>query len=213
MIAMHYYISTPAICSRARAPQHHSISSVGLLALVLFSCLNCFAETVPTAPVHFTVMPREDKLFFYPCSDCHEFMDPNKEIRVLDPDADHPRELAHGAGRIWCLSCHGPWPYNQLNTLLGEPVEYNESYLICGGCHSHKLRDWRHGAHGKRVANWQGERLLYGCPECHNPHQPQIAPRPPIAMPPVRAGLERIDGEPEQARPMWHIRREDHGDE
>lgn len=195
-----------------------------LFAVVLFSSLNCFPENAPanaSAPgspaqsdtARFSVLPREDKLYYYPCSDCHEYMDPNTEIRVLDTDADHPQELKHATGIIWCLSCHGVSPYNELHTLLGEPVGFNESHLICGGCHAHKLRDWSHGAHGKRVADWQGNRLLYGCAECHNPHHPQIAPRPALAPPPVRSGLDRVEGETERPAPVWDILREDRDDD
>lgn len=152
----------------------------------------------------FSVIPRQDKLFFYPCGDCHEFLEPNTEIRLLDPDPDHPADLQHGGGEVWCTSCHSQSPYETLHTLLGEPVGYDESYRVCGGCHSHKLRDWKHGAHGKRVENWQGDRQIFGCPECHNPHRPQIAPRAPLPAPPVRAGLERIDGHAEKEAPIWH---------
>jgi hypothetical protein len=163
--------------------------------------------------IPFTVMTRQDKLFFFPCGDCHEFLDPNPEIRELDPDPDHPAILDHGNGEVWCTSCHSQSPYETLHTLLGEPVGYDESHRVCGGCHSHKLRDWRYGAHGKRVANWQGERQLYGCPECHNPHAPAIAPRPPLAPPPVRARLERIDGHSERQPPRWEMQAGDSGDE
>lgn len=148
-------------------------------------------------------MPRQDKLFFYPCSDCHEYLEPDTSIRQLDADPDHPEALEHGAGELWCTSCHAQWPYETLHTLLGEPVGYDASYRVCGGCHSHKLRDWKHGAHGKRVANWRGERLLYGCPECHNPHRPAIPPRAPQDPPPVRAGLERVDGHLPKPTPIW----------
>ena len=107
-----------------------------------------------------SVLSRQDKLFFYPCADCHEFIEPNTEIRILDPDPGHPAELEHGEGEVWCTSCHIQSPYDSLHTLLGEPVGFNESYRVCGGCHSHKLKDWTYGAHGKRVDNWRGDRLL-----------------------------------------------------
>lgn len=151
----------------------------------------------------FSISSREDKLLFFPCGDCHEYLDPDPAIRELDVDPGHPEKLEHGAGEVWCNSCHGPWPYSELHTLLGEPVGYNDSYRVCGGCHSHRLRDWKYGAHGKRVGNWRGERLIYGCPECHNPHRPGIAPRAPLEPPPMRAGLERTDGHAEKQPPVW----------
>ena len=157
----------------------------------------------------FSVIPRQGELVFYPCADCHEFLDPNLEIRELDPDPGHPAALEHGEGEVWCTSCHIQSPYDSLHTLLGEPVGFNESYRVSGGCHSHKLKDWTYGAHGKRVDNWRGERLLNGCPECHNPHSPAIKPRAPQPPPPVRAGLERVDGHEVKEPPIWEELREE----
>jgi hypothetical protein len=202
------------IIRRLRLRYHAPTTTAGiLLSCLTFITYATFAEetakvdagTNAANPV-FSVLPRQDELIYYPCSDCHEFMDPNNEVRLLDADPDHPQQLDHGAGEIWCLSCHGPWPYDQLRTLMGEPVAYNDSQRTCGGCHSHKLRDWRRGAHGKRLANWRGERQLNGCPACHNPHRPAVAPRAPLAPPPVRAGLERVDGKTVPQRQVWESR-------
>jgi hypothetical protein len=137
----------------------------------------------------FQVVPRKEELFFYPCDQCHATMEPNPEIRILD--TFHDSEIDHGLGQIWCLSCHALEDYNQLQTLLGHPVDLNDAHLVCGGCHSRKHRDWTFGAHGKRVSNWQGERTLYSCTHCHNPHAPAIEPRAPQPAPPVRARLSR----------------------
>jgi len=148
-------------------------------------------EGYPDAPT-FEVIPRKDDLFFYPCDQCHESMEPSPEIRVLD--TMHDAEIDHGRGRIWCLSCHDFEERNYLKTLLNEPVDFDDAHLVCGGCHANRHKDWMFGAHGKRVANWQGQRKLYSCTHCHNPHQPIIAPRAPKAPPPVRAGLTMQHG-------------------
>jgi hypothetical protein len=171
------------------------------------------SETAPQRDPGFSVIPRRDKLFFYPCADCHEFLESNTEIRSLDTEPDHPAELEHGAGEVWCTSCHSQSPYDSLHTLLGEEVGYDESHRVCGGCHSHKLRDWKYGAHGKRVANWHGERRLYGCPECHNPHRPEIAPRPALPPPQVRTGLKRVDGHAARQPPIWEAQSRESVDE
>ena len=144
-------------------------------------------EGYPDAPA-FDVVSRKSELFFYPCDQCHESMEPNPEIRALD--TMHDAEIDHGRGRIWCLSCHALENRNYLTTLLNEPVDFDDSYLVCGGCHANRHKDWTFGAHGKRVANWQGPRTLYSCTHCHNPHSPAIGPRAPKPPPPVRAGLE-----------------------
>jgi len=163
-------------------------------------------EGYPGAP-DFDVVPRKDQLFLYPCGQCHESMESNAEIRTLDVML-HP-ELEHAEGRIWCLSCHGLENRNYLRTLLNEPVDFDQADLVCGGCHASRHRDWTFGAHGKRVANWQGERTLYSCAHCHNPHSPAIEPRAPRDAPPVRAGLELKRGVERKEVPVWERQEED----
>lgn len=153
-----------------------------------------------------TVVPRKDDLFFYPCDQCHAAMEPSGEIRELN--TVHVSEIDHGRGRIWCLSCHTLENRNVLSTLLGEPVDFDDAYIVCGGCHANRYRDWSFGAHGKRVANWQGERTLYNCTHCHDPHSPAIEPRAPQPPPPVRAGLTLEQGDSEHHGPLWERRQE-----
>ena len=138
----------------------------------------------------FTVDARVDKLFFYPCNDCHAFMDNDLSVRDLDVEEGHPASLEHGSGQIWCLSCHDDSDYDRLRSLRAEPIDIDQGFQVCSGCHFQKYRDWAGGAHGKRVADWRGERRLYSCVECHNPHRPSIQPRAPKPPPPVRTGLE-----------------------
>jgi hypothetical protein len=79
----------------------------------------------PDAPP-FEVVARRDDLFFYPCDQCHEFMEASDEVRELD--APHDVELEHGNGRMWCIQCHSMVDRNTLWTLLR--VLYN-----CTHCH------------------------------------------------------------------------------
>jgi len=159
------------------------------------------------APVPFTVGARLEKLYFYPCADCHAYMDPDDNLRELDVEKGHPSKLEHGGGLIWCFSCHDSPDYGKLRNLLAEPIDFDSGYQVCGGCHSQKYLDWTHGAHGKRVANWHGDRRLYSCMECHNPHQPAILPRAPEPPPPIRAGLNPMApgkaDEVRRSRPEW----------
>ena len=154
----------------------------------------------------FTVVPRKDGLFFYPCGQCHEAMEPNPEIRTLN--TMHDAEIEHGRGSIWCLSCHNLEDRNYLNTLLNELVDFDESHLVCGGCHANRHKDWYFGAHGKRVSNWQGDRTLYNCTHCHNPHKPAIEARAPKPAPPVRAGLKREQGTEHHKSSIWDAKEE-----
>lgn len=185
----------------------------------LFACLpSGFTQDAPDnadplaftgysdAPV-FSVVSRKTELFFYPCDQCHAAMEPNPEIRSLS--VMHDAEIEHGQGRIWCLSCHDLENRNNLVTLLAEPVDFDDSHLVCGGCHAKRHRDWAFGAHGKRVANWQGERTVYACTHCHNPHKPAIAPRAPAPAPTARTGLELKPGTIHRTPPAWMLREDE----
>ncbi len=154
----------------------------------------------------FAVVPRKESLFFYPCTQCHNFLEPSAEIRELN--APHPSDLQHGRGRIWCLSCHDLDNRNNLKTLLGEPVDFDEAHLVCGGCHANRHKDWYFGAHGKRIANWQGERTLYNCTHCHDAHSPAIKARAPKPAPPVRAGLKLEPGIKHEKSSIWDTQQE-----
>jgi hypothetical protein len=142
----------------------------------------------PDAPA-FSVVPRKDHLQFFPCEDCHAVMPPNPQRRLLY--SPHPATLEHGSGRIWCLDCHEPEDRNSLHTFAGEKVDFNDAYLVCGQCHYQPQKDWYYGGHGKRAeARWQGERTIYNCTHCHDPHAPALRQRAPEAPPPIRRGLE-----------------------
>lgn len=141
----------------------------------------------PTAP-RFSVVPQVDTLMFYPCSTCHNSLPHNPVPRKLE--TPHPAALKHGAGRFWCLQCHQEKDWDHLHTTAGGSVEFNDAYLVCGGCHFNRQKDWYFGAHGKRVGNWRGERVIYNCTYCHDPHDPTIKPRAPNKKPPIRAGLK-----------------------
>ncbi len=148
--------------------------------------------------VPFTVVPRKDKLTFFPCTTCHSVLTPNPEPRKLTA-APHPAALEHGNGRIWCLDCHQLKDRDHLHTLNGKPVDFDDAYLVCGQCHFNRQKDWYFGAHGKRASNWRGERIIYNCTFCHDPHSPGLKPRAPGKPPPVRAGLAPMPPVPGEA--------------
>jgi hypothetical protein len=141
----------------------------------------------PQAPP-FTVVPQIGELTFFPCTTCHALQKPNPAPRQLN--TPHPAALVHGDGRFWCLECHTLKDRDHLHTMNGDPVSYDDAYIICGQCHFNRQKDWYFGAHGKRVANWQGPRQIYNCTHCHDPHDPTVKPRAPQPPPPVRAGLK-----------------------
>lgn len=142
----------------------------------------------PDAPA-FTVVKGKKRSRRNRCSRCHSQMDPNPTIREL-ADAPHVDGLSHGQGRLWCLECHDQDERDFLRTLLGEKVEFDRAYIVCGTCHPARQKDWYYGGHGKRLNNWRGERVIYNCTHCHDAHEPAITPRQPKSPPPVRAGLK-----------------------
>ncbi len=137
----------------------------------------------------FKVPPRKDQIDYFPCQECHEDQETNPKERKLSEEHEE-LVLDHGEERFWCLTCHLENDRDFLVSLKGEKIDLNDSYLLCGQCHSPRQKDWYMGAHGKRVGRWHGERLILLCVECHNPHSPSIKPRP--ADPPPRKHLREI---------------------
>lgn len=182
-----------------------------LLLLMIAMSSVCNAQQEPaqgqsdSSPVAgeaaFQIVPRIPELTYHPCTQCHQFLTPNAEIRELQ--SPHPSELDHGDGRIWCLTCHKIDDRDYLTTLLGEAVSFDDAPTLCASCHMQRHNDWASGGHGKRVANWQGERVIYSCTQCHDPHSPTIKPRAPKPAPPVRKGLEPHEGISEAYEPVW----------
>ncbi len=150
-------------------------------------------EGYPDAPA-FTVVSRELKARHRRCSRCHDKMDPNPTIRELE-DAPHVDGISHGNGHIWCLVCHDEQERESLRTLLGEKLAFTQAYVVCGSCHANREKDWYFGGHGKRLSNWQGERVIYNCTYCHDPHEPAIEPREPKPPPSIRAGLQSMQND------------------
>jgi hypothetical protein len=155
----------------------------------------------------FEVVARQGELKFYPCAACHDQMTPNPERRKLF--SPHPAALDHGDGRLWCLDCHAAEGRNELHTLAGERVSFDRADRVCAQCHYTPHRDWVFGAHGKRVADWQGERRIYSCAHCHDPHAPAVRPRAPEPPPPVRAGLSRPELDAGDHAAPWAVAKEE----
>lgn len=155
----------------------------------------------------FTTASRTDVMEadeFYPCSDCHDGVTqkPNPKIRKLEEEHD-TLELKHGNDVFWCLTCHNQDERDFLIGMKGERISFNESYTLCAQCHSPRAKDFLRGGHGKRVGTWDGERVLKTCVECHNPHEPSIKPRQPVALPLLRKGLLPANIEETDRQTPW----------
>ena len=151
----------------------------------------------------FVVDGRKEEFENYPCLDCHEEdVKPNPKIRVLEEMHDDI-ELKHGGGRFWCLTCHSINNRNVLISFKSTPIDFNKSYLLCGQCHFQRQKDFFGGAHGKRKDTWNGPKKLTTCTECHNPHNPKIAPRKPVAVPKTRSGLNPMLPSGHKKQMIW----------
>jgi hypothetical protein len=127
----------------------------------------------------FRVLARKQSIERYKCSSCHG------DKPVL---AKSGLELTHGnillnhgqEGRaLDCIDCHHPEDRDFLEDKKGRKIDFDHSYQLCGQCHFRQKRDWLGGAHGKRVSNWAGDRVVFNCATCHDPHSPRFEKRFP----------------------------------
>jgi hypothetical protein len=176
---------TAATAPSTSGPTHRSLRSHAELDLATPVEPKAFGG-YPGVPA-FTVVPRKGGLTLFPCSQCHASMPLNTQPRLLA--APHVAALPHGNGRVWCLDCHKAEDRDLLRGLQSTSVDFDDAYLVCGQCHFRQQKDWYFGAHGKRVANWQGRREIYNCTHCHDPHDPVLRARAPLPPPKLRAGL------------------------
>lgn len=141
---------------------------------------------VPLAEIKFQVPPppfKEEDIF--PCSECHdndelEVDTERRQLSMMHEDV----VLKHDEHNRWCLDCHDALNRDMLRLANGTLVPFTESYRLCGQCHGEKFRDWRAGAHGRRVGRWNGEKEYLLCVHCHDSHAPKFLPLAP--MPPPR---------------------------
>ena len=135
----------------------------------------------------------------FPCSYCHEEMEPNPERRELMYHDEI--QLDHGPEERWCFDCHNATDRDYLRLVSGTLVGFEESYKLCGQCHGTIFRDWREGIHGRRRGYWDGAKSYLLCAHCHTPHAPAFKPLKPLP-PPVRPSYlatpdENVDAEEE----------------
>lgn len=134
----------------------------------------------------FFVARRTNKIGQYPCQSCHETPLPPTPTSEVSSRWMHTDIQLDHAATMTCQTCHN---YDQMHTLKFAdglaPLSFDHSYNQCGQCHFQQLRDWRGGAHGKRLGGWQGKRIVQNCSACHNPHAPAFTQRIPIGFPRV----------------------------
>jgi hypothetical protein len=118
----------------------------------------------------------------FPCTACHEGMEPNPQKRELTEHTDI--KLQHDPEALpWCFSCHDPKNRDKLRLANGEQIDFTQSYRLCGQCHGNIYRDWKVGIHGKRTGYFNGPKQYFLCVNCHNPHDPKFKPLKPEPPP------------------------------
>lgn len=130
----------------------------------------------------FRVLARKDSIERYRCSSCHT----EKPVRVRDGASLTHGDIVINHGKagtsLSCSDCHNEKERDFLVGKQGKKVDFDHSYQLCAKCHFRQESDWVGGAHGKRLTYWAGERVVYNCATCHNPHSPRFKKRMPATF-------------------------------
>lgn len=134
----------------------------------------------------FRVLARKSKIKRFRCSSCHNEkpVTVNAAVELTHGDIN----LSHGQpGALSCIDCHHPEKRDFLEDKKGNTIDLDHSYQLCGQCHFRQKSDWLGGAHGKRATYWAGERVVFNCTTCHDPHSPRFEKRfPATYSPPIK---------------------------
>ncbi len=130
----------------------------------------------------FKVLTRKKYIDRFPCSQCH-LKNINHATNGNFPTHSNI-SIQHGpeGDSLACFDCHNDEDRDFLIGKKNIKVDIDHSYQLCGKCHFRQKNDWIGGAHGKRVQYWAGERIVYNCATCHDPHSPRFKKRMPATF-------------------------------
>ena len=155
-----------------------------------------------------------DDLTHDPCSSCHQAQgavggrgaeagrDVHQNIQPVHPELTGAR----------CVTCHAAADPGRLALERGDTVSIDHAYQLCAQCHFSQVESWAKGAHGKRLVGWRGRRVVMGCADCHDPHDPAAKQRIPMAGLSLPGGL-RARGDEEDGHGAQGVPDEGHQDE
>jgi len=153
---------------------------IGVIGVVFF--LTIYVIPSAMGAEEFPVAPPPITEGMFPCSGCHASMETNLKKRELKDE--HTNIKLHHAEMMWCFYCHDAKNRDKLRLYNGQPINFTESYRLCGECHGNVFRAWKAGIHGKRTGYfWGGKRTYYLCASCHDPHDPKFKPIKPEPAP------------------------------
>ena len=116
------------------------------------------------------------------CRTCHQGMVPPASSASGQPRFHSSIRLAHG--HKTCQTCHHAPHYDELSLADGTRIPASQVMQLCGQCHSRRLEEYLHGAHGGTSGYWDrsnGPQVRNHCLHCHDPHRPAIAKVRPAA--------------------------------
>jgi hypothetical protein len=141
------------------------------------------SRRIGTETFHLAMRVRTPDRSQYPCTSCHvagglvvgvdRIEDAHQDVQPV-----HPAETG-----ATCGTCHAADEVNMLVLFSGERLTLDHAYRLCAQCHFSQVDDWAAGAHGKRLDGWRGQRVVMGCADCHDPHNPQLEARIPYPGP------------------------------
>lgn len=128
----------------------------------------------------FLIPDRKSKIKSFACTECHS--KPLSKIKGKDYKKAHwDIELKHAdLNTMNCVTCHDSENMDNLKSLTGNKIDFNRSYNLCSQCHTKQFKDWKGGAHGKKIGGWAPPRASMTCVNCHNPHKPAFEKRWPV---------------------------------
>lgn len=104
----------------------------------------------------------------------------------------------HGRNRH-CFNCHDRRQPATFTDIDGASVDLAKIELLCARCHGPTYRDWRNGAHGRRMGYWDAARggpKPVVCIACHDPHWPVFKPLRAAPAPRVNPRTRGAAGAP-----------------
>ena len=127
----------------------------------------------------FLIPDRKGKIKSYACIECHT--KPLKQMQSKDLKKAHwnIRVKHEDSNTMNCATCHSSTNMNDLHSLTGAKIDFNKSYKLCSQCHTKEFKDWKGGAHGKKIGGWAPPRASLTCVNCHNPHNPAFSSKWP----------------------------------
>ena len=127
----------------------------------------------------FLIPDRKGKIKLYACIECHT--KPLKQMQSKDLKKAHWNiKIKHAdVNTMNCITCHDGNNMDDLHSLTGAKIDFNKSYKLCSQCHTKQFKDWKGGAHGKRIGGWAPPRASLTCVNCHNPHNPAFSSKWP----------------------------------